>query len=318
MDYRSDWPEIGLASSGAGGRVPDRSPPADDADTWARETRDEQLVVRWAAARNAFESELYDFPMWDLRVEASAAVDGLPRASFLALLEEHLIAHAGRLLDPAAWGSVYLYGKAVRGEPLHTALSGIGFLEVEQRRLYKTFVRDLAVPSPPAAGGPIRYAALSEIAAERHAHYRAQIIEVCREAFGHAGHSRHYTDPFLRERRPGLAYTLAVMQLNFDRLTPADFLVAVDPGPDTVCGFSVFEKKARLPGNLYTQLLSAVHAEYRGRGVYQGLTELLRRRLPPDASLLNVTHVDNVAMQRAYRQSGRLPLADTAVVRRVS
>lgn len=316
MDYRSDWPEIGLTSSAAaGGAAP--AARSDDADTWVRETGAHDLAVRWTASRNAFESNLYGMPMWDLRVEAhGGAADA--DASFGARLEEHLAAHAGRLLDVSDWGSVYLYSKAVRGEPLHGALVGLGFAEVERRRLYKTPVAELADAPVPDAEGGIRFSTLAEIAPQRHEAHRGQILELCRQAFGNAGHSRHYADPVLRSRRAGLEYTLAVMQLNFDRLAPANFLVAVDRASEAICGFSVFEKKASLPGNVYTQLLSAVAQGHRGRGVYQGITALLRTLLPPDASLLNVTHADNEAMQRAYRASGRVPLADTSVLRRVS
>ena len=103
----------------------------------------------------------------------------------------------------------------------------------------------------------------------------------------------------------------------FERLPPAGFLVAVDEAADRVAGFSVFGEKRGLTGATHTQLLSAVHGDFRGRGVYGGLTHLLGQSLPPEATLLNVTHIDNREMQSAYHKSGRIRLADTVIVRRV-
>ena len=143
------------------------------------------------------------------------------------------------------------------------------------------------------------------------------MLDICREAFGRKGFSRHFTDPFLLERRPGLDYILAAMQLNFDRLPPAGFLVALHGDADRVAGFSVFGEKPGLTGATHTQLLSAVRADYRGRGVYGGLTRLLWQSLPRDATLLNVTHADNREMQSAYHKSGRVRLADTVILRRI-
>ena len=101
------------------------------------------------------------------------------------------------------------------------------------------------------------------------------------------------------------------------RLPPAGFLVALDGSPERVAGFSIFGEKPGLAGATHTQLLSAVRADYRGRGVYGGLTRLLWQSLPRDATLLNVTHAENRGMQNAYHKSGRLRLADTVIVRRI-
>jgi hypothetical protein len=67
----------------------------------------------------------------------------------------------------------------------------------------------------------------------------------------------------------------------------------------------------------YTQLLSAVRNVHRGKGVYAGLTKLLAEILPNESQLLNVTHAENHAMQRAYQNTGRLHYADTLVLRRI-
>lgn len=317
MYHRSDWPEAGLTSAWEEGDWARALSRPADADGWARETRVGDLVVRWSANRNTFESQLYRFGMWELRVEADGARAATPRSAALDALREHLASEIGGVLESLPGQVDYLYSKVVGAEPLQRALSGLGFREVEHRRLYRTTVSELAPATRPDAAGGIRYGTLADAPGQVQARQREEILDLCREAFGQQGHSRHYTDPALLARLPGLAYTLAVMQLNFDRLAPSDFLVAVDSGRGRVCGFSVLEEKAGLPGKVYTQLLSAVGRDHRGRGIYQGLTELLRRRLPADAQLLNVTHAENRSMQNAYRQSGRVHLADTTIMRRV-
>lgn len=316
MYHRSDWPEAGLTSAWETGEPAGLGSRPADAGEWVRQTAADGLVVRWSAGRNGFESGLYGFEMWELRVQATDERSAAPRSARLEALGDHLAAEIGQALGSLPAGIGYLYSKAVEGEPLHSVLSAFGFRQVEHRSLYRTPVSELAPAPAPDAGGGIRYGTLADAPEPVQARQREQILDLCREAFGQHGHSRHYTDPVLLERLPGLAYTLAVMQLNFDRLAPSDVLVAVDPGPGTVCGFTVLEKKAKLPGNLYTQLLSAVGRDHRGRGIYRGLTGLLRRRLPADAVLLNVTHAANRSMQSAYRQSGRVHLADTRIVRR--
>lgn len=317
MYHRSDWPELGLSSAWVAGEPAAAGSRPAAAGEWVRQTAADDLVVQWSAGRNAFESGLYGFEMWDLRI---LAVDGraeAPRPARLDALAGHLAGQIGQALESLPAGIDYLYSKTVEGEPLHGALSRLGFQPVEHRSIYRTPVSALAPAARPDAGDGIRYGTLADASEPVQTRQREQILDLCREAFGQQGHSRHYTDPALLERLPGLAYTLAVMQLNFDRLAPSDFLVARDPGPGTVCGFTVLERKTELPGNLYTQLLSAVGRDHRGRGIYQGLTGLLRRRLPADAVLLNVTHAANRSMQSAYRQSGRVHLADTRIVRRV-
>ena len=101
------------------------------------------------------------------------------------------------------------------------------------------------------------------------------------------------------------------MKLNFRYVPAHHFLVAIDRRVNDICGFSVIGKK----GKHYKQLLSAVQQAYRGQGVYGALTSLLSQTLPQDATLLNVTHADNRAMQKAYRRSGRVHLVDTVVLR---
>ena len=281
------------------------------------ETQAGRLAVRWLAAQDAFESRLYGFPIWGLRVEASLDDASGSQEAFFALLQEHLATELDGLLGAPPWGAAYLCGKVVAGEPLHGALSRHGFEQIEHRRLYLTPAAAIAAGRTVDGDRAIRFTSLAGVDPDRHAGYRGQMLDICREAFGRQGFSRHFTDPFLVRRRPGLEYILAAMRLNFDRLPPAGFLIALHEETDQVAGFSVFGEKSGLSGATHTQLLSAVRADYRGRGVYGGLTRLLWQSLPRGAVLLNVTHADNREMQSAYLKSGRVRLADTVIVRRI-
>jgi hypothetical protein len=315
--YQSDWPEVGLSAALGEGALPPFQPPSGDAARWVRETRFAGLAVRWVASRNAFESQLYGFPIWEFRVEAGDGSAGSPQPVFLALLQDHLCAEIDRLPVAAPWDPAYACSKVVAGEPLHRALARSGFQEIERRRLYRTPIRNLIDRQGAAGDRALRFVTLEDLAPADRGTCQDQLLDNCRDAFGPKGFSRHFTDPFLLERRSGLDYIIAVMQMNFDRLPPADFLVAVDDAAGRIAGFSVVGKKHGVTDASHTQFLSAVACDYRGRGIYQGLTQLLVRTLPRDAALLNVTHVENRAMQRAYLQSGRVHLADTVLMRRV-
>jgi hypothetical protein len=317
VHYQSDWPEIGLSAAFGEGELPPFQPPSGDDAPWVREMRFAGLTVRWIASRNSFESQLYGFPIWEFRVEAGDDGAVVSQAALLALLQDHLCAEIDRLPSAVPWDPAYACSKVAAGEPLHRALARSGFREIEHRRLYRTPVRDLGERGGAAGTPAFRFTTLEAVAPADRGTCREQVLDICREAFGPRGFSRHFTDPFLLARRSGLEYILAVMQLNFERLPPADFLVAVDEAADRIAGFSVVGRKHGVSGASHTQFLSAVANAYRGRGIYQGLTRLLRRTLPSDATLLNVTHVENRPMQRAYLQSGRLHLADTVLMRRV-
>jgi len=315
--HRSDWPEVGRRAACGEGLLSPLPLRPESAAGWVRETRSEHLTVRWLATRNSFESQLYGFPIWDLHIEAGCDGAGAPPVDFFLLLQEHIDLELDRLLGAPPWGPAYVCSKVVAGEPLHHALCRHGFEQIEQRRLYKTPASQISAGKTAAFDRAIRFTSLAGVALDRYPRQHEQILDICREAFGQKGYSRHFTDPFLVERRPGLDYILAAMRLNFERLPPAGFLVAVDEGVDRVAGFSVFGEKPGLTGATHTQLLSAVHGDFRGRGVYGGLTHLLGHSLPPEAALLNVTHIDNREMQSAYHKSGRIRLADTVIMRRV-
>lgn len=315
--YRSDWPEAGLHAPLADGNLAPAPAEADAATAWTHTSTAGNVVMRWIGSCNAFESALYDVPIWELHVEAT--YDGTAptaRAAFDALQTcrcEQLRALVAK--PPSRPG--YVCSKVVAGEPLHAALLQAGFAPVESRRLFRARMADLLGEQGPGACADLRFTTLAALNQEDRCAHRAQLLDLCREAFGAAGFSRHFTDPHLFRRRPGLDYILAVMQLNFERLRPADFVVAVDDRTGRIVGFSVVAAKPGLTGASHTQLLSAVAATHRGRGVYRGLTRALARLLPGDATLLNVTHVANQPMQRAYALSGRTHLADTLVMRRM-
>jgi len=257
--------------------------------------------------------------MWNLHFEVNdSRGDVLTAHLDSAMLREHVDELVHQVMDAPPWNTAYVCSKVVKGEPLYDALLRVGFEAVEHRRLYICQVRDIiSGPLSPSAGD-IQLASFAAIAPEQIRSYREQILDICREAFDQKGYSRHFTDPVLLKRLPGIAYILAAMELNFERVEPAHFLVAVDVDSDhQVCGFSAIGRRSGFKAGICTQILSAVRKAYRGRGIYRGLTNLLSQTLPHDATLLNVTHVGNAAIQRAYQGSGRVHLADTVVLRRI-
>src|SRR5262249_19413548 len=132
-----------------------------------------------------------------------------------------------------------------------------GFTQVEERRLYRTRIGDLHPGDSSQPDSPY-FTSLAEVPRERYDSFRAQIFEICAEAFRKRGCSRHFTDPFLFERLPGHAYIKAAMELNFQHQQAASFLLGVDRSWDLLYGFSVVGTKPGLNCDLYTQLLSAV------------------------------------------------------------
>jgi ribosomal protein S18 acetylase RimI-like enzyme len=316
--YRSDWPEVGLPAALNELSSADSAVCLGDGEGWVHETEVAGAMCRWIATQNEFESNLYGFPIWSLRLEIDDT-DGSVLAAQLdsPVLRESIIEGTCQLSDASPWGAAYVSAKVVEDEPLCDALRRVGFEQAESRRIYHCRVRDIISEASPFAEDNVFCTSLAAIDTKQLPAYHQQILDICREAFGERGHSRHFRDPVLLERLPGIAYILAVMDLNFKRVAPGHFLVAVDASSDRVCGFSVIGRKPGLKGDTYTQLLSAVRQAYRGLGIYRGLSRLLPRTLSQDATLLNVTHVDNHAMQRAYQDTGRVHLADVVVLRRV-
>jgi hypothetical protein len=314
MQYRSDWPEIGLScainergmnvGTTQHGNLPD----------WTDEWHSPEFAFRWVVFQDTFESNLYQFGVWNFHLELESPVSGclsdtrLPAA--IAAAVERL--KAGPFSERS-----YLFTRVVKTEPLYTPLLEFGFAEVEERRLYRTRISDLLRGVSPYLDNGVCFASLADAPPERYESLRAQIFEISVEAFESGGFSRHFTDAFLYERLPGQTYIQATMELNFQRQQADSFLVAVDQDWKCLYGFSVVGRKPRLNCDIYTQLLSAVRLGYRDRDIYQGITRFLVETLPLDAVLLNATHVDNFPMQAAYQRSGRRHLADTVVMRRV-
>lgn len=308
MFTRSDWPETGLPRA-----INDEGMAASGPPDWLAETRIGSRHLRWVATVDAFESSLYHLPVVSARVEMEAPdkatlvrAEGAERDAFLSWVQG--------LVTAVPWPACYLLAKVVRDEWLHDALIADGFDEVERRRMYWTRVSDLIAPTSGAS--EIVFTTMADVDSGMHGRYRDDMMAICSDAF-EKGHSRHFRDPFLLARAPGLAYIRSVMQLNFDHVAPGFQLLAIDPAHDRLCGFSVVGPKRGLAAETFTQLLTGVRSEYRGRGVYQGFTGQLKQMLSLDAVLVNATHADNAAMEAAYRRSGRKPLSDTVVLRRV-
>jgi hypothetical protein len=317
MYYRSDWPEIGLSAATSEGMPTESPAQTDKAGELVELLPAEGLELRWIAVNNGFESGLYGYPIWELRVEARDIESSLLQTGPGSRLETAIKSGLRRLIASPPWGTGYLFSRVLKTEPLYAEAMAAGFCEVEQRRLYKTHIQNILPGIQSHRDDNIRFLSLDEMDPERHELLRAQILEICHDVFGERGYSRHFTDAFLWEKLPGSSYIAAAMKLNFSRLGPDSFLLALDDTEGCVCGFSVVGEKPGLIPGLYTQLLSAVRREYQGREIYSGFTRLLTRKLPPEATLLNVTHAANHAIQAAYQRSGRILLAETVIVRRI-
>jgi hypothetical protein len=309
MLYRSDWPEAGSSRA-----ISEGSPSAPDRPDWIEETRFGELILRWLAWQDGFETSLYGLPICSLRLEIEGAGPDLPIRPESGPLLEGVAAGLKRLLSTLAFPQCYLLAKVCRNELTRGVLQKLGFLEVEARRLYRTRIGDL-LASKMAREPEISCATLADCPMEKRSRFREQVFDICEETFGRQGYSRHFHDPFLLNRLPGIVYIRAAMQRNFERIGPRSFYLALDTGLDRVCGFSVIVRKSSFEAETYTQLLSAVREQYQNRHVYQGITGLMQEQLPLDAVVVNATHDGNLAMAAAYERSGRVFLATTAGMR---
>ncbi len=316
--HRSDWPEMGYHEP-LGQKAPLLSGgQALEHGTWTRQRDHLGGRLRWTAHQNELESNLYGLSVWYLVLEADDPQGNLLSAALEnPVLDELSEEELEKMLTTRPSGEAYVAAKVVPGQPAYKALLRSGFEEVEKRRLYTCRVGDLRLKETIRGREEIEYTSLSGVPRSRISSCREEILRLCRRSFSESGHSRHFTDPFLLERRPGVEYILALMNLNFTGVPPEQFLIAIDTRVSRVCGFSAVGKKPGLEGDTYTQLLSAVSEEHRGQGLYQGLTGLLTEILAHEFRLLNVTHATNHTMQKAYRDSGRIHSADTVILRRV-
>ncbi len=315
MFHRSDWPEVGLSGSVQASDAHELAPCAEDELCYAWHDDESGIALQLRAGCGQFESNLYRFPMWDVRLEALGP-QGLDGSLRLPPMQQYLSQLISTLLSEAPAEGAYIFAKVVAEEPLHAALTDAAFEAVEHRRIYKCKVGDLLSGQESNVVSGIRFVTLEQVPADMRADVQEQVIGICRESFN-TGNTRHFKDSFLRGRLPGTEYIVAVMKLNFSHLAAKSFLIAIDDHTDEVCGFSVVGSKHGLGTDTYTQLLSAVNPAYRGRGIYRGLTNLLATKFPTEATLLNVTHVETESIQRAYAGSGRIHLADTLLLRRV-
>ena len=315
LHYRSDWPEVGWSRPLKENVAAHQS----NNQHWRMETIISGVKFRWVVIRSEFESNLYRLPIWSLHLEIEelSAGEALTPQLEHPILQKALVSELRQLLHAPPWGkTAYVVSKLLKTEPLYQALLHAGFQEIECRRLYHCKIRDIATQNSAFAGENVYFSSLAAVSKEEHSMYREQILCICKEVFL-KGYSRYFTDPVLLERQPGIAYILAMMQLNFERVPPSHFLIAVDRTKNRVCGFSVIGKKSGFEEAQYTQLLSAVQKTYQGQGIYRGLTRCLSKIMPQHAMLLNVTHEENLAIQQAYQKSGRVHLADTVVMRKL-
>lgn len=317
MYYRSDWPEVGLPGSLNERCAGDFASPATSDTRWSQETKALGVLFRWSAGQSRFESDLYGLPIWELRLEAEDIAGDVLASWSRSTFRDNVRRTALQALDAPFWGDGYVSCKLVVDEPLCEVLLRAGFEVVEKRRIFRCKVRDLATRQGIQQPEGVRFTTLAAVNPEHSAMFRRQILGICKEAFEGKGYSRHFTDPVLVSRMPGIAYIMAVMERNFEQVPLNRFLVAVDSASGEVCGFSAVGQKPGLPEATYTQLLSAVKREFRGLGVYHGLTALLAEVLPKEATLMNVVQTENLAIQRAYQGSARVHLADTLVLRQV-
>lgn len=312
--YRSDWPEAGWHKP-----VSKISTYPDETSVYLQQIRTGGAKIGWIVQQSELESTLYQLPIWELHVEVEDPAGAVLTAPFVATSGLQAAVDEGiqQLLAHPPWKTpAYVMSKVVKHEPLYQTLRQASFQEIEYRRLYYCQIQDIVAKASPFIGENITFTSLADVTPEELPVYQEQILGICWEGFHQKGYSRHFTDPLLLQRQPGIEYILAVMRLNFQTVASQLFLIAIDTQFEEVCGFTAIGKKIGLAGNRYSQLLSAVSRVHRGRGIYRGLTHLLSQKLPAEANLVNVTHTANLAIQRAYQNSGRLHLADTVVLRK--
>jgi len=309
--YRSDWPEAGWQTPAVAGML---AGPEDHAARTLSFTVNGK-PAQWVAVYNAFESELYGMQVWELRLEAEcdlSTVNGRQAGQALYDLSGSLDAFIeGHRCEADYWAA-----KAVAKEPWTALFLEAGFEPVEHRVLYRTRVRDLTMSGEKGNATDIPIASLSEYPGSDQNRRRDQILALCEAEFAGGGYSRHFGDPVLTRIRPGVEYIVAIMRLNYRRLPSNRFCIAVDRQSDAVCGFTVLGEKSQGMEKTYTQLLSVVHKDFRGLGVYERLSIAALQSLPPEAMILNVTHKENRSIQRAYARHGRRRVADVQLFRR--
>lgn len=200
MNYRSDWPEIGLSSTMSEGTQGQ----ARNQPDWMDESRVDEVVLRWVASKDGFESKLYHFPIWNLRLELENFCGDILDARHSLRLRTAIAAAIERLVTAPPWGASYLFSRIVEAELLYRPLLECGFQAVEERRLYRTRVGDIVLTESSRPDGSIHFTSLDEIPPEQYRSCREQIFDVCADAFGDKGYSRHFTDPFCRSGWPAV------------------------------------------------------------------------------------------------------------------
>ena len=319
MYYRSDWPEIGFETPFNDSDNTNLNGQLNKKNCQIIEKKFSGFILRCVLQKNEFESEFYKFPIYELFFTVTDS-DKISIGDRLNndLLQSSTDEVVQRLVESkTCLGNAYIAAKLVKHEPFYKVLVKYGFDEVENRRLYICKIKALKSEKLSYINDNIKYTSLASTPQKQFSEYRDQILDICEKAFGSKGLSRHFCDPFLIVRQSYKNYILSVMALNFKHVPLNQFLIAADSDLKQIYGFSVVGKKPGLKGDVYSQLLSATQEECRGKGIYRGLTVKLYQSFPKDATLLNVTHVANEKIQRAYKKSGRQHLSDTVILRRV-
>ena len=314
MAYRSDWPEMGACHPFGLASDPSFEKVQPKTKCFLKCANSSEGAYELFATFDGFEAELYRVPFFRIGLEilsSNCSHELLRHAALKAFIDSALPSLISKLKEERA----YVYARVVPSEPLSVHLIDAGFEIVEHRCFYVARIEELASRLLPTVDFSARYICLAELPKALHSRYQQEMLDVCVESF-EVGNSRHFTDVHLTHRRSGVDYILEVMRLNFKKIQPEGFLLAIDPMTDSLAGFTVVGRKASLRDHIYTQLLSAVRAQYRSSGIYRGLTHLLASTLPRRAMLLNVTHAQNRRMRRAYEGSGRVHFSDGVIVRR--
>ena len=312
--YWSDWPERGLSQNICETIYGTVEPPL----AIYRQIRGHDgAEYELFCTEDAFESQLYGF---SVRI-ITLCVRGEDENRLKCLMSERtrikeIENNLYRAINDIQWSNSYVYAKVVRDEPFEKILAHCDFEVVENRKIFLTCNVNLISENDKSNNYAISCISLEYMGREKRQEAQQAIRSICNEAFEEKGFSRHFSDSLLLKHMSGAQYMEAAIAKNFDSLVSANFVIARDNRSNEICGFTILVNRHQPDGLLFIQLLSVVRKKYRRRGVYPALTAYLSTIMPPDAMLLNITHLENNSMLQAYAANNRKHLADTIVMRR--
>lgn len=305
----SDWAERGkLHAITAGDNVVSNSFEADSVGSYTHG----EVDTHWSLVANKIESEFYGFRVAELTL--TVAVDGAAVDMSQWLVENRVILRAEleTAVDRCAGAVQYLTMKVAANDALSHLSQLADSLCVERRRLFcSRVVKNIEME----VLDHVILRTMEDARDLERDRWEVELRDVCRLAFRQTGYTRHFLDPVLSSRRSGLEYLDAMMERNLSNSAPRDIVVAIESDTKKIIGFSVRGRKGFSSAAVYTQLLSAVEPDFRGRGLYRSMSRSIESGLPADALLLSVTHRENLTMQRAAVALGRRHLADSDVIR---